>query len=237
MAYKAKVNRGPQNLGRGQWGRRLGPGGVPGTTGMVFGPGPQNLGRGNLMQGLGSGGKPTPAASAGGSTASIPHPGEAGPTATPMDPRITAWQNEQNTALSGQRDTALTGLTADANRAASDYGFNITNDAAGNPVFGGDLTVNPQDPFSKMALLQKSYEGQKRGSLNSYAAQGQLYSGALHNKQTSDLSHNNQDKDALAKAFQDLLASIRQQRAGVTDSYNAGVGSAGAQAIQMALGG
>lgn len=160
------------------------------------------------------------------------------PQATPMDPRITAWKNSQIGALSTQRNNALTDLTQQAGAAASEYGFNIKTDAQGNPIFNpADLTVNPQDPFSKMALLQKSYQGQQRGTLNGYAGQGQLNSGAYQRMVGANTSHNNQDKDALAKAFQDVINGIKRGRQSAVDTYNQGVGGVGSQALEMALGG
>lgn len=242
MAYRATVNRGNSASGKGKlydWGD--GHGRVHSRPKRAFGAGVNSL--------PGVGGGATAQASGGGygsGANGLPgvhgvQPNGAGPTApsaTPMDPRITAYTNNQTAELGHERDETLAYTNVDADRAASDYGFNITKDASGNPTFNsGDLTVNPQDPFSKMALLQKSYEGQQRGTTNSYASSGQLYSGALLNKRAADTSQNDQDKDALAKAFRDTIEGLRRQRAGAVDTYTSGVNAAGGQALQLALGG
>jgi hypothetical protein len=39
--------------------------------------------------------------------------------------------------------------------------------------------IDPSNPYSRAALLQHTYQQTQRGTMNSYAASGQLYSGAL----------------------------------------------------------
>jgi hypothetical protein len=56
---------------------------------------------------------------------------------------------------------------------------NFGYDAQGNLITGG---AN-YDPYSQAMVLQRNYDNTKRGTVNNYAAQGQLYSGALLNKQ------------------------------------------------------
>lgn len=72
-----------------------------------------------------------------------------------------------------------------------------------NPA--GDLTGNP---YSRAADLENAYLRAKRGSVNSYAAQGQLYAGSLQNRVEEDRRGYDQSLDSLKKAKQDALDQI-----------------------------
>lgn len=74
-------------------------------------------------------------------------------------------------------------------------------DASGNLITSG---AN-YNPFSQAAVLQRNYDNTKRGSINSYAAQGQLYSGALKNKQSTDAYNFDVSDDRLKRAAQDYF--------------------------------
>jgi hypothetical protein len=83
------------------------------------------------------------------------------------------------------------------------------------------------NPYSEAALLQRSYENGQRGSKNSYAAQGHLYSGALVNARNSnthafDLGRNQLEGDR-ALAF----AKYQSERTGAEDDYRNAVSEAG----------
>ena len=72
---------------------------------------------------------------------------------------------------------------------------------------------DPTDPFSRARLLQQMFQRQQRGNTNSFAARGQLYSGALQRAQnTSSLSYL-QQQDSLRKQQSAILARIEQRRA------------------------
>lgn len=105
------------------------------------------------------------------------------------------------------------GISADTTATANDYGFTIdktyTDPTQYAGLLGGalksELTVDPSNAFSKMALLQRSYEQAKAGSMNSYGAQGQYSSGAYHRAQENDAFNNAQGNNALRTSFQQVL--------------------------------
>jgi hypothetical protein len=108
---------------------------------------------------------PVPANPMKGITGNNPTPIQ--PTAQPIDPNVL------NAQLIGNRNVAIG--TGEAAYQQGNLGF----DAGYNP----DGTVNTANPYSRAALLQLGYEDSRRGTTNSLAAQGQLYSGAMLNAQ------------------------------------------------------
>lgn len=112
----------------------------------------------------------------------------AGPQAASAPPPVDT-EFEQRKARA-QRDYSTYIGDSDTNlrRTASDYGFSY------DPSTGARGGVDTSNPYSRAALLQKSYNQGKersqrtfdvgtRGNLNSMAARGQLYSGALRRRQ------------------------------------------------------
>ena len=75
---------------------------------------------------------------------------------------------------------------------AQKFGF----DENGNPIAPGDTRYNP---FNDLEKLKTSFENRKRGTTNSYAAAGQLYSGAIENQRTNDATGYAQDYDTLKR--------------------------------------
>ena len=72
----------------------------------------------------------------------------------------------------------------------------------------GDTT----NPYSRAKLLEESYKGSRASTTNSYARQGQLYSGALQTAQQGVTSKYNKDNDAMQRAYQDSRNKIAQGR-------------------------
>jgi hypothetical protein len=85
------------------------------------------------------------------------------------------------------RDDALAGLTSQRTNTLADSGYKGTFDPAGN-VTG--LSFDPNNPFSKAALLKKNFDQSRTANVGRFAGQGQLYSGALQS--TQDESNVNQ---------------------------------------------
>jgi hypothetical protein len=115
------------------------------------------------------------------------------PNTPPVDPQFEAQKAaaNRNIALGDAWDTYQTG------RLNQSYG-NLDNPAA-------DLTSNP---YSRAAALQNAYLTAKRQSLNSYAAQGQLYSGAYQNR-TEDVTRGyNEGLHGLRTEKQDAIDQI-----------------------------
>jgi hypothetical protein len=85
-------------------------------------------------------------------------------------------------------DSAVTNANTHA-AAERDYQYhNIGQqtgyDSSGNLITsGGDL-----NPYAQAALLKRNYDASVRGTTNNYAAQGQLYSGAIKNAQAPTTS-------------------------------------------------
>ena len=67
---------------------------------------------------------------------------------------------------------------------------------------------DPTNPYSRAALLQKTYENRNRGTVNSMAARGQLYAGATQNALNSNRGAYDQDYDLLRRAQDSTLAEI-----------------------------
>ena len=96
-------------------------------------------------------------------------------------------------------------------RGAQSYGY----DAQGGRITDPNSPLF--NPYSRAALLQKSYENTSRYNTNSMASRGQLYSGALQNAQ-NDASHNySVGDDELRRSATNYYAGLRDQAVAGTD--------------------
>ena len=68
------------------------------------------------------------------------------------------------------------------------------------------------NPYSRASALQNAYQRDQRMTLNSYAAQGQLYSGAHQNAQGHDERAYLSDMDALETGQRDALFEIQSEK-------------------------
>lgn len=68
------------------------------------------------------------------------------------------------------------------------------------------------NPYSKAKLLEASYKNRQGSTLNSYAEQGQLYSGALQKQIGEDARQNSIDYDSLQRGYYSALANIEKGR-------------------------
>lgn len=111
-----------------------------------------------------------------------------------------------------QRDDALAAITQQRTSGLSDYGY------------GPDLTFDPNNPFSKAALLKKSYDRNRRASGQGMAAAGQQYAGAFQNQQDLINRGQLQSEDALQKSLIRFLAQNTQRgeqaQTGYTNTAN-----------------
>lgn len=135
-------------------------------------------------------------------------PGQAagGVTPAPYDPTV------DQAALVGGRNVAIANGNAayDTGNLSFDYGYNP------------DGSVNTANPYSRAALFQLAYTNSKRGTLNSMAAQGQLYSGAYGTAQNlNDYNYAKNDSENRT-AFQRGLHGIQSGQ--LTTYANAGTG-------------
>jgi hypothetical protein len=140
-------------------------------------------------------------APAGGNTSATP-----GVTPQPYDPAAA------NAALIGNRNVALSkGEGAyQLGNLGFDYGYNP------------DGSINTANPYSRAALYQLAYANSKRGTTNSLAARGQLYSGAMVNAQNENDRSYAQNEAANRLAFQRAVHGVQS---GQLNTYaNAGTG-------------
>lgn len=112
---------------------------------------------------------------------------------------------------SGLRDTQLAdaGFVFANNQIGADYGFDAT---------GG---IDPNNPYSRAALLQESYKRSQRGTQTSMAARGQLHSGAYGRAQDEVGRNYNIGYDRLQKGY------TREKGTAVTNLLSAYTGAAG----------
>lgn len=129
---------------------------------------------------------------------------------------------------------------ADEGTAANDYGATLAaRDPNADPGTATGYSfdwnnVDSTNPFSKAALLVRSYKQQQGRTTNGLAAQGQLYSGAMLNQQNTDQFGFQQGQDALQKGLSSYLTGQSRARtdAGVTrDSTINGATLAGLQSL------
>lgn len=69
---------------------------------------------------------------------------------------------------------------------------------------------DPSDPFNRAAMLQKHYQQRTQGTTNSFAASGQLYSGATQRNLDQGRSDYDQSYAALRRSYDDELFGLDQ---------------------------
>lgn len=169
------------------------------------------------------------------------HPQPKGPPGTAADMYFSGLAKQQAAnppPFDSIYENAISGL----NRQYGDTSAQINYDESQlSPTYGyktdtgGNVTVDPSNPFSKAALLQRSYDQGQAGTTNRMASQGQLYSGATQNALNQGTFQNQSATDALKRAYQQAVQGIGQRRR--VASTNQYIGTTGAQgdAIARAL--
>lgn len=172
-------------------------------------------------------------------------PAAAAPAAAPVAPTSNpliegAYSTSTGNAYTNEQNT-FAGISQGENQLGSDYGYTIVRNADGTVDTNATLAGAPQDasvnPFSKMAMLSHAYQNTQRGTTNSYAAQGQLYSSAVGNQRTTDTYNNDAAVDAAKKEFQSSLLGYNNQRTSASNDYSSSVSGAGWQRASAYLGG
>jgi hypothetical protein len=140
------------------------------------------------------------------------------PTPQPVDPALL------NAQLVANRNVAISkGQAAyDTGNLGFDYGYNP------------DGSVNTANPYSRAALYQLGYENSTRGTTNSYAAQGQLYSGALQNAQGENQRQYAMNEAGNRLAYQRGLHGIQTGQVNTAANAGTGVSDADFQALLRA---
>lgn len=85
------------------------------------------------------------------------------------------------------------------------------------------------------AGLQRDYEARRRGTTNSYAAAGQLYSGATTNARNIDRRGYEQNFDTAQRNYQDTLAGIAQKQLEAQRVRDEGIAAAQAGSVADAI--
>ena len=131
------------------------------------------------------------------------------------DPSYLAAQDQ------GRRQVGHAGATATFQRGqlAADYGFAL----AGN--------LDASNPFSRAALLQDSYRRAQRGTRNSFASAGQLYSGAQQRGQGETTRQFDIGFDQLVKGYQGAQGQVTLSELAAYANAAGGVGSGAFQAL------
>lgn len=130
--------------------------------------------------------------------------------------------------LASRRDSTVAGLGQQRQQGLLDYGY-----TEGAP---GQIAFDPTNPYSQAAILKRNYDQARAGNTNSYAARGQLYSGALQNAQDESQFRQGQASDSLQKGLLAFLANNTQAQFGAGSDYNLGAGQALGDAIGRAPG-
>lgn len=137
-------------------------------------------------------------------------------TAPPIDPNYDAYR------VSSGRNLAL------ANADATYAGAQIENQYG----LGSDTS----NPYSRAKLLEETYKRSQRGTLNNYAAQGQLYSGAYGRMQGENKRNYSMGYDELARSYQDAKRTNTRNQLGAYADYGVGVDDAQFNSLLRALG-
>jgi hypothetical protein len=146
----------------------------------------------------------------------------------PVDPIYeSAVAGAQNT-----RDTTLAGLGTQRTLGASQYGYTPTYDANGMVKA---LAVDPNNPYSKAALLKQTYDQNLAKSKQSMASRGQLYAGAYGVAQSLEDQKFGAQSNNLQNAFINFIAANQGAINNVNTNYtNALGGAAGDRAARAA---
>jgi hypothetical protein len=135
--------------------------------------------------------------------APAPAPAPIGPQPLPPDPSYSA----QLANIEQQRASSAAQFSAARQQNLIGYGY--------NEAPGGALNFDPNNPFSKAALLRDSYNKQRAAASQSWGSSGQAFSGAY--QQAQDVSNRNQleASDNLTQNLQSFLARNTMSQEGV----------------------
>lgn len=101
-----------------------------------------------------------------------------------------------------------------------DAGFSAPPSFTSGDTVGGFGNTDPNNPFSRASMLQKSYANANDVSSGSFANRGQLNSGAYQRAQGRNTFGYEQGKDALLKGFAARLGEFQGQRQGAYNAYD-----------------
>lgn len=132
-------------------------------------------------------------------------------------------------AYSSEYETTVGKLNRDLASAQSDI---TGREQAVEQQYGFNDQSNP---FSRANLLHRNFQQQTLANTNSFAAQGQLYSGALSSAQGSTRYGYEQDNDAALRDYQAELSELARLRMGAQTTYDEGLLAAEAARLEAGL--
>lgn len=138
--------------------------------------------------------------------------------AQPVSQPFNARYDTSMAGLGRDRDLATSNLDYNQQRVTQDYGFD-----------------DPSNPFSRAALLERTYQQQRSGTLNSYAGAGQLYSGALTRARDADRFNYEQGRGALRGSYDETLRDLAVRRLEAQNTYQSGAEGAEAQRLEDSI--
>lgn len=121
-------------------------------------------------------------------------------------------------------NTTLAGLVNDENTLGADFG--VAFDRAGDGALQ-NFRLDPTNPFSRAALLQRAYQQRQKSTTGQLASQGQLYSGYHQAKQNEATFDNQQAGDRLLKDFGGLARQIVERRQAAQNAAAGQIADAG----------
>lgn len=155
----------------------------------------------------------------------------AGGPAVPSSPYVApgpdeSWKDQtffdDTAGITKNLNNLKTYLVTAGDAIGADSGVSFDRDP-NDPLKASNFRIDPNvdvtNPFSRAALLKRSHQQATRGNTNSYASQGQLYSGALQNAQNEAGRQNLEAQDSLIKDFTSKFGGLYQNwLAGNTDA-------------------
>ncbi len=123
------------------------------------------------------------------------------------------------------RDNELAAATGDADLLRRTFGYTGVD----------NFEIDPNNPFGRAQLLKRQYDQAKAGTQNSYAARGQMTSGAYGRMQNQNLFQNLQQNDALQKDYLQGRAQILARVNAANSQYGADTIGAGLSGLDRAL--
>jgi hypothetical protein len=152
--------------------------------------------------------------------AGVKPPAKGGTPTPPPDPALMQQQAAADNSLRiGDAFATFQNTQIDA-----DYGFSP------------DGTIDPNNPYSRAALLQRSYQDTQRGTGNSYAAAGQYNSGAYQRMQGRNAENFDVGVDQLKKAQGREKSGVLQTQVQNYSANSANLDPAKLESLLKALG-
>ena len=133
------------------------------------------------------------------------------------------------TPWSAEYDSTVSKADRDLNQANA--GFAGQEIALGQQYGIGDYS----NPYAQARMLERNFAQQGNRTTNSYASQGQLYSGALSRARGADQFDLGQGQDALLRRFQADAAGIATNRLSAQNAHADALTAAEAQRLEDAI--